>query len=93
MSTRVEHREWLDRERVRFPDGWEARFVDAFGIEGALDLLAAQGGDPWGVTLTRRPFCNSGALKRAVREAREATRKMMRLAYVVSWEQTQKGDV
>lgn len=91
MSTRDDHREWLDRERERFPDGWSAKFVDAFGIEGALDLLAAQGGDPWDVNLTRRPFCNNDALKRAVREAREANTKMSRLAYIAGWEATAKG--
>lgn len=87
---RDEHREWLNRGREKWPDGWEARFISKFGIEGALDLLAAQGGDAFGVNLTHTPFCNSEALKRAVREAREATQKMMRLAYVKGWEQTQE---
>ena len=90
MSTREEHREWLDRERERFPDGWSANFVDSFGVEGALDLLAVQGGDPYGAKLTRRPFCNSEALKRAVREAREASSKMSRLAYIAGWEATKR---
>lgn len=90
MTQREEHRGWLEREAERWPTGWEARFVSSFGIEGALDMLAAQGGDPFGVLLTRRPFVGSEALKRAVREARESVRKMMRLAYVVGWEQTQE---
>lgn len=83
-------RKWLERERDRWPDGWAARFVGKFGMEGALDLLAVQRGDPYGAYLARRPFCNSEPLKRAVREARDAVQKMMRLAYVTGWEQTQE---
>lgn len=90
MSERDDNRQWLEREREKYPDGWGAKFVSTFGIEGALDLLAAQGGDPFGVDLTHRPFCNSESLKRAVREARESARKMMRLAYQTAWERTRE---
>ena len=90
MTERDRHREWLTRESERFPDGWSTKFVAAFGLEGALDLLAAQGGDPYGVLLTRRPFSSNEELKAAVRDARAAATRMSRLAYEVGWDATRE---
>ncbi|WP_336647549.1 hypothetical protein [Microbacterium sp. MMO-10] len=90
MSERDRNREWLTRENERSPEGWSAKFVAAFGMEGALDLLAAQGGDPYGVLLARRPFSSNHELKDAVRDARLAATRMSRLAFQVGWDATRK---
>lgn len=88
MSERDQNREWLQREGERYPDGWSARFVEAFGIEGALNLLEVQGGDPFAADLSRRPFARNEELKAVVRDARTAVTAMTRAAYLAGWEKT-----
>lgn len=44
MSDRDDNRTWLRQGAERDPDGWEAGIMADFGEEGALDILALQGG-------------------------------------------------
>ncbi|MDL5351177.1 hypothetical protein [Microbacterium sp. zg-YB36] len=85
MSARDENRAWLQRESERRPDGWEAAWLQLYGMEGALDLLEAQEGRPYAINLTRRPFSSDPALKQAVRDARTANHELARLAYQRWW--------
>lgn len=85
MSERDDNRAWLERESERHPDGWEATWLELYGMQGALDLLDARGSQPFNINLSRRPFCNDDELKVAVREAREACSRMARLAYERWW--------
>lgn len=89
MSERDERRAWLEREAERTPDGWEATFIDTFGIEGAVDLLTVQDGGvmSWhGLDLRRSPFRQDAELKFLVSEAREAVGAAVRRAYELAWE-------
>lgn len=90
MSERDDNRKWLERGVERDPDGWEAMWIDLYGIRGSLDLLDAQSGNhSHRINLTRRPFCNDVALKDAVIAAREATSAMARQAYERWWADTE----
>jgi hypothetical protein len=88
MSSRLENRKWLQDGAQRWPDGWEARSIDQFGIEGALDLLAAQEGHPFEVNLTHRPFAGNDELKALVRDARTAASELARISYQIWFEAT-----
>lgn len=88
MSARDENRAWLQRESERHPDGWEAAWLELYGMEGSLDVLEAQEGRPNGINLSRRPFCNDPALKQAVLDARDAVSALARLAYERWWADT-----
>ena len=81
MSNRTENKAWLERESVRSPDGWESQMIELYGMEGALDMLAAQDGFVSEINLTHRPFPTDVELKEAVRAAREATFVLARMAY------------
>lgn len=85
MGERENNREWLERESERHPDGWEAAWIDLYGINGSLDLMDAQSGEAHRINLTRRPFCNDPELKEAVRNARTALSELARLAYERWW--------
>lgn len=85
MSERKDNQEWLERESKRRPDGWEAGFIEQFGLDGALDLLAIQSGDVGDADLRRRPFSHSPELKELIYAAREAVAAMTRAAYQVGF--------
>jgi len=89
LSTRDENRKWLEDGARRWPDGWEARSIRVFGLEGSLDVLAAQSGDPFGVNLTHRPFAGNNDLKLVVTEAREAVSAMTRALHEHAWQALQ----
>ena len=89
MSTRDEDREWLLRAARKYPDGWEAGIVHDFGVEGALDILAIQGGRVWEVDLRHTPFVRDRELKFLVSEAREALNQLSLRADTVWWEAAQ----
>lgn len=80
---RREYRDRLERDAEKWPGDWAADFVARFGMAGAVELLMAQGGDPF-VDLTVRPFAGNRALKDAVRNARRAVSEMRRVAYVAA---------
>lgn len=89
MSERDEHRAWLEREAERTPDGWEATFIEDFGLEGAVDLLIVQDGGVMsrhGLDLRRSPFRQDAELKFLVSEAREAVGAAMRRAHELARE-------
>lgn len=83
---RKEHEDWLVAAAERDPDGWEARFIGKLGLEGALDLLAAQVGDVHEIDLRHRPFAGNDELKWRVYRARVALSELAQLAYQVGFE-------
>lgn len=92
MTERNENREWLAKESAKWPDGWEAGMIAAYGMNGALDLLAAQGGRPNEVNLTHRPFAGNPELKELVRNARTALHELAHAAYLEWWFESKDGD-
>jgi hypothetical protein len=90
VSERDENRARLEREAERHPDGWEAQWIELYGLNGALDLLEAQSGNAHGINLTRRPFAGDEQLKGAVRDARYALSTLARLAYERWWADTEE---
>lgn len=87
MSERSDNREWLERGATRHPTGWEATFIERFGLEGALDLLAIQAGDVFDADLRRRPFARNPELKELIYTAREAISAMTHSAYQVGFDE------
>ncbi len=85
QKERDEFREWLQRGAARDPQGWEASFVELFGLAGAVELLLAQGGEPH-VLLALRPFAGNQKLKDAVRSARLAVGELASMAHEVAWD-------
>lgn len=85
MSDRDDNRKWLHEGAERDPDGWEAGIMEDFGEEGALDLLALQGGQVWDVDLRHSPFRRDPELKFLTREAQLAVNALSRRAYEVWW--------
>lgn len=86
MSARENNREWLTDGATRRPDGWEAIMIDEFGIEGALDVLAAQAGNVEEINLTHRPWAANPQLKAIVRAARSARAELSSVAHERTWE-------
>lgn len=81
-ASRAANRMWLTTGIDRNgPESWESIYVDSFGMEGALDLLAAEAGDFTEINLTHRPFSSNAELKFAIYDAREAANVASRLAY------------
>lgn len=89
MSARDEDREWLLSAAKKYPDGWEAGIIYDFGVEGALDILAIQGGRVWEVDLRHTPFVRDRELKFLVSEARAALNQLSSRAYMVWWKAAQ----
>jgi len=81
MSDRDNDREWLLQGSFRDPDGWEAFYIAEWGLEGALDLLACQGGRVWEVDLRHSLFRRDRELKLLVVAARTALSDLSREAY------------
>lgn len=84
-APREDDRQWLENGAERDPDGWEAGYIEEFGIEGALDVLALQGGRVHEVNLTHRPFAANEPFKQLVYDAREALSAVGREAYVIAF--------
>ncbi|MET0886207.1 MAG: hypothetical protein ABWX92_07125 [Mycetocola sp.] len=84
-TERAENREWIERERERNPEGWESAMVAAFGMEGALDVLALQEGRPLDTNLTHTPFAGNDELKDLVMAARSAVWDVQRAAHEIAW--------
>lgn len=85
MSTRTDNHTWLERERHRDPDGWEARLVSEFGMDGALDLLSIQSHDFGNLDLRHAPFRRDPGLKFLVQQAREAAHDASERAHRIMW--------
>lgn len=83
--TRKEYGEYLDRMIERRPGGWEARLVEMYGREGAIDVLTVEEGRVLGVNLSRRPWASSPELKRLVRDMRMASHELTRATFVQVW--------
>lgn len=90
MSDREDNRTWLHRGAERDPDGWDAGIMADFGEEGALDILALQGGQVLNVDLRHSPFRRDAELKFLTREAQDAVNAVSRRAYEVWWAASQE---
>lgn len=86
MSERSDNQKWLLEGAERAPTGWEAMMIAAFGLPGALDLLAVQNGRVHEVDLRHRPFAGNEALKDQVHAARQALSDLATTAYRLWWE-------
>lgn len=90
MSERSENQRWMEEGAEQSPDGWEAQMIDLYGMEGALDLLAAQGSRPYEINLTHRPFAGNEELKGLVRAARDALSELASGSYSLWWDQLER---
>lgn len=89
VSERDSDRTWMETDIERAAATGHTSFaqvyVDAFGWNGTLDLIALQASRVWEVNLTHRPFAGNPELKELVRAARAAIGDVAGAAYAIGF--------